>query len=272
MEEFNNILERMQDARERWSTVRATLLKWRHLALGEEALDRFITQEGSRSVGRLTRPGDSDEDERRRRLAEEPPFYETELRVWARKPYRWRIETEERQGHSYVDIGDKAWRPDLMYHGYGPEEFDPPDLLPLDDDVAWIFDPRIALTTFDIQVLGRTTHAGREAVRLLALPAKRCEGPVGDLSGLLAPGGELTTTNCSQTPSGACCCVGRHGWRGKSSTSWRLQRSSSTRSCPRTYSIMRTASTSHLAVLCTGVPSREEFSETWPAKSEGRSS
>jgi hypothetical protein len=153
------------------------------LALGEEALDRFITQEGSRSVGRLTRPGDSDEDERRRRLAEEPPFYETELRVWARKPYRWRIETEERQGHSYVDIGDKAWRPDLMYHGYGPEEFDPPDLLPLDDDVAWIFDPRIALTTFDIQVLGHTTHAGREAVRLLALSGEEMRrssrGPLG---------------------------------------------------------------------------------------------
>jgi hypothetical protein len=183
VEEFNNILERMQDARERWSTLRSTLLKWRHLALGEEALDRFITQEGARSVGRLTRPGDSDEDERRRRLAEEHPLYETELRVWARKPYRWRIETEERQGHSYVDIGDKAWRPDLMYHGYGPEEFDPPDLLPLDDDVAWIFDPRIALTTFDIQVLGRTTHAGREAVRLLALPGEEMRrssrGPLG---------------------------------------------------------------------------------------------
>jgi hypothetical protein len=183
VEEFNDILERMQDARERWSTVSATLLKWRHLALGEEALDRFIAQEDSRSVGRLTRPGDSDEDERRRRLVEEPPFYETELRVWARKPYRWRIETEERQGRSFVDVGDKAWRPDLMYHGYGPEEFDPPDLLPLDDNVAWIFDPRIALTTFDIQVLGHTTHAGREAVRLLALPGEEMRtssrGPLG---------------------------------------------------------------------------------------------
>ena len=59
-----------------------------------------------------------------------------------------------------------------MYYGYGPEEFDPPDLLPLDDDVAWVFDPRIALTTFDVQVLGRTIHAGREAVRLLALPGE----------------------------------------------------------------------------------------------------
>jgi hypothetical protein len=189
VDEFNDILERMRDARERWSTVRATLLKWHDLALGEEALERFIAQEPPGSVGRLTRPGDSQDDERRRRLAEEPPFYETMIRVWARKPYRWRIETEERHGRSYVDVGDKAWRPDLMYHGYGPEHFDPPNLLPLDDDVAWIFDPRIALTTFDIQVLGRTTRVGREAVRFLGLPGEEMRrsnsGPLGSARGAL---------------------------------------------------------------------------------------
>ncbi len=59
MGEFNDILERMRDARERWSTVRATLLKCHDLALGEEALEFFIAQEPPGSVGRLTRPGDS---------------------------------------------------------------------------------------------------------------------------------------------------------------------------------------------------------------------
>ena len=90
VDEFDNVLERMRGARERWSTVRATLLKWHDLALGEEALDRFIAQEPPGSVVRS--------EPKHERLLAGPLFFETELRVWGRKPYRWRIETEERQG------------------------------------------------------------------------------------------------------------------------------------------------------------------------------
>ena len=35
--------------------------------------------------------------------------------MWARKPYRWRIETEERHGRSYVDVGDKFVHCQVVY-------------------------------------------------------------------------------------------------------------------------------------------------------------
>lgn len=69
--------------------------------------------------------------------------------------------------------GDRAWRPDLTYHGYGPEETEPPNLLPLDRLVSWVFDPRIALTELDVvRLAGESEHAGRKAVRMVAVPGE----------------------------------------------------------------------------------------------------
>jgi hypothetical protein len=158
------LVESMRGARERWTTVRATLRKWYDVVLMQAALDRFVAQEPPGSVGRLVPEDDADDGAER---ATEPRFWVTELRVWGRKPYRWRIETDWWYGASEGEVGDRAWRSDLAHRGM--EELDPPDLPPLDATVAWVFDPRIALGEFDVvRVLGRTTHAGREATRVVA--------------------------------------------------------------------------------------------------------
>jgi hypothetical protein len=159
MNGLEDLRELMWGARDGWSTVQATFREWQDVVRCEEAFDRFVAQEQPGSVGRFGG------------RIEAPPFRIKEWRVWARKPYRWRVETDTPNG-SFVEVGDRAWRPDLAYHGYGPEALDPPDLLPLDNHVAWIFDPRIALTELDVRVVGSAVHSGREAVRLVAVPGE----------------------------------------------------------------------------------------------------
>jgi hypothetical protein len=161
VDELDDLRQLMWNARERWTTVKATVRERVDATRAEEAFDRFEAQESPGSVARFGPEIDL------------PPYLTKEVRVWARKPYRWRVETDQWNGDSYAEVGDRAWRSDLTYHGYGPEETEPPNLLPLDDLVAWVFDPRIALTELDVVgMAGSTEHARREAVMLVAMPGE----------------------------------------------------------------------------------------------------
>jgi len=104
-----------------------------------------------------------------------PRFAVAMRRVWASKPYRWRIEFEGPEGAN-VFVGDLAWSepPRSAPNAPGrPRKEQLPDALALeamDGTVACTFDPRIVIDElFVTRVLGRAEHAGRDAVRILAV-------------------------------------------------------------------------------------------------------
>ncbi len=147
----------MRTSRERWRTVRATLRHWEDTALAREATRLLISQ----------MPTIAADDESR--------FAVAMRRVWVRKPHRWRIEFEGPEGAN-VFVGDLAWseppRP-APNAPRRPRTERLPDALTLeamDGTVACTFDPRIVVDElFVTRVLGRAEHAGRDAVRILAM-------------------------------------------------------------------------------------------------------
>jgi hypothetical protein len=226
VDELNDLQELMWDARERWITVRTTLRERLGAARSGEAFDHFEAQE---SPGSFVRLGTE---------SEPPPFLTKELRGWARKPYSWRVETERWDGASYAEVGDRAWRPDLTYHGCGPGETESPDPQPLDKPVTGVFDPRIALTELEVvKLVGETEHAARKTVRLAACLAKRQGDPtqVRSLQQFWGGDGPPTTSSCSPTQSAGCRCGRLPCWTARSSLGWRWLRWRSKRMSPKTY-------------------------------------
>ncbi len=153
----DNIPELMRTSRERWGTVRATLRYWEDTVMAREAMRVLIPQA----------PPAGQEGEPRSEVAVR--------RVWTRKPYRWRLEFEGSEGAN-VFVGDLAWSDPTSSPPNAsrrPRAEPSPDALALeamDATVARTFDPRILLEDlFITRVLGRTEHAGREAMRILAL-------------------------------------------------------------------------------------------------------
>jgi hypothetical protein len=154
--EPHNVLDLMMDARNRWRTLRATLRFWEDTVLAREALRLLVPD--APPVGQ-----------------EEEPRFVAMRQVWARKPYRWRIEYEGPDGAN-VFVGDLAWSEPPRSPPNAPRrpQAEPsPDALPLeaiDETVAYTFDPRILLEDlFITRVFGHTEHAGREALRVLAM-------------------------------------------------------------------------------------------------------
>ncbi len=152
-----NIPELMWASRQRWRTVRATLRYWEDTAMAREAMRVMIPEA----------PPAGHEGA--------PRFEETVRRVWARKPYRWRIEYEGPDGANAF-AGDLAWSEPPHPPPNAPRRprAEPsPDALALeaiDATVAYTFDPRILLEDlFITRVLGRTKHAERDAVRIVAV-------------------------------------------------------------------------------------------------------
>ena len=155
--EPHNVLDLMLDARDRWRTLRATLRYWEDTLLARETLRLLVPDV----------PGVGQEGESR---------FEVAMRqVWARKPCRWRIEYDGPDGAN-VFVGDLAWSEPPRPPPNAPRrpQVEPsPDALPLeaiDGTVAYTFDPRILLEDlFITRVVGRAEHAGREALRVLAM-------------------------------------------------------------------------------------------------------
>lgn len=160
MHKLDELLELLWGARERWKTVRATLRYWEDTARRREAWDRLSTQG---PPGSLVQFGPMVNHESR------PRFEVAVRRVWARKPYRWRLEFESSDGTN-IFVGDLAW----------PETPEAPrtdcvtlpgalSLETIDGTVAYTFDPWILVPELEMRVLGRAKHTGREAVRVSAV-------------------------------------------------------------------------------------------------------
>ena len=153
----DDVPELMRTSRERWKSVRGTLRHWEDTVLAREAT-RLLVPQASPVV----------EDGA-------PRFAVATRRVWASKPYRWRIEFEGSEGAN-VFVGALAWpepprpapnAPGRRRMGRTPDAL---ALEALDGTVACTFDPRIVIDElFVTRVLGRVEHAGRDAVRILAM-------------------------------------------------------------------------------------------------------
>lgn len=151
MKELDDILELMRGARGRWDTVRATLRHWEDTVLIREARRRYYGAP-------LPTNG-------------EPRFMEAVHRIWARKPYRWRLEFDGPEGTN-VFVGDLGWSepPDAPRTERRGPPLDALMLEAIDATVAYTFDPWPVITELVLRVRERTEHAGREAVRILAVP------------------------------------------------------------------------------------------------------
>ena len=155
--EPHNVFDLMLDARDGWRTLRATLRFWEDTLLATEVMRLLLPD-----VPEIGQEG-------------EPRFEVAMRKVWARKPYRWRIEYEGPDGAN-VFVGDLAWSPPPRPAPNAPRrsQVEPsPDALLLeavDGTVAYTFDPRTLLEDlFITRVVGRVEHAGRDALRVLAM-------------------------------------------------------------------------------------------------------
>ena len=152
----DDVPELMRTSRERWKSVRGTLRHWEDTVLAREATRLLVPQAPPVVEDRASR------------------FAVATRRVWASKPYRWRIEFEGPEGAN-VFVGDLAWpepprpAPNALSRRRTPDAL---ALEAMDGTVACTFDPRIVIDElFVTRVLGRAEHAGRAAVRILAMDA-----------------------------------------------------------------------------------------------------
>lgn len=144
----------MRTSRERSRTVRATLRHWE---------DRVLAREATRLLIQRAPP-----------IVEggEPRFGVAMRRVWARKPYRWRMKFEGPEGAN-VFVGDLAWS-EPPHPADGVERWaraEPPNALMLeamDGTVACTFDPRIVVDELFV-----TRVLGRDAVKSAKTQPKR---------------------------------------------------------------------------------------------------
>jgi hypothetical protein len=121
--------------------------------------------------------------------------------------------------------------------GGGSLEEDPPWLW-LAQDSFWstyLFDfdgiAGFPLVSRELSVEGETRKVGREAIRLVGVPEEEWGGGT---TGRILCGGERTSTSSWWTQSEACCCAAPRGWGARTSPPWRLRRSTSMKSFPRT--------------------------------------
>jgi len=101
-------------------------------------------------------------------------------RIWLQKPSQWRFEQISEMSHLISIInGDREWS---IYKNMKTQQWDvniPPRQKPasiehLVNEQPFL-DPSFLLSTHILQVEGSTTHAGREAIRVKAIPRKSKE-------------------------------------------------------------------------------------------------
>lgn len=175
-----DVFELMHRGADSFQTVRATIRVWHDHEKNQRAFEREIEEEqaadeGTGSIIMLT-VGDPEA---------EPPSAEAEetVRLWLEKPGKRREEADGPQRRVSVTNGVKSWE-------YSPEfgaleqEADP------DDDrgeADALLHPERLLPSVDIEVVGPTSVAGRQGVRLRArrrrAPRRPLFGPLGPVPG-----------------------------------------------------------------------------------------
>ncbi len=156
MSELGDLLELLHGARARVSTVRATVRTWRDEAGFARALDRG-------GVGTSYAPLESGPDE-----------FESRSRVWL-APRRAREEHEGSDGTRLaVQRGRDWWRYDDV-NGALSNENDPDTDAGIGEALRPLLDPSAVLGFFDFERLQPGERAGRETIRLRAVPREQLD-------------------------------------------------------------------------------------------------
>jgi outer membrane lipoprotein-sorting protein len=158
MSELGDLLELMYTAAKRYTTLRATIREWQHLARSERAFQRYAeTLDAPGGRGSMVMMGFGFS-------AGQPPD-ETEalIEIWMAPPARMRMErTGYPEAHTVVSDGEQEWAysPSLgaivnpaagSYHGF-----------------EHLTDPSLLLAQLEVEVTGRASAPEREAILVRA--------------------------------------------------------------------------------------------------------
>jgi outer membrane lipoprotein-sorting protein len=153
MSELGDLLVLMHGARGRVTTVRATVRTWRHLGRSRAAFERL---EGVTSYAM----GADLERESTESL----------IRIWLAPPDRAREERDDAEGESIgVRRGRLWWRYD-PHNGALSNEDDPKTGSGIGDEFCWQLDPAPAIGLLDYGEIAPGRRAGREVLRVRAVP------------------------------------------------------------------------------------------------------
>jgi outer membrane lipoprotein-sorting protein len=164
MSELGDLLVLLHGARGRTSTVRATVRTWRHDGRMREAMAR-----SARRGSAVMYAGDGDED------AGRDPV-EGLVRVWLAPPDRAREEREGGDGEGFgVRRGELWWHYNPLSGATSNE--DQPDVGGgTADELWWLIDPAPVIGLLDFDRIAPGSRAGRDVVRVRAVPRTLAEG------------------------------------------------------------------------------------------------
>jgi hypothetical protein len=153
MGDLGNLLELLHTARDRFTTIRATVHYWYNRPLMREAHQRWeAKQYGGIDIAvsdSTSPPPRQSQGGIQRRI----------FRLWLQKePLRWRDEVDRKDGKGAsveVEVGDAS----RLYWEHRA--------------LALGFDPSPIISDFSLEPLGRAVHAGREAIKVKARPRSK---------------------------------------------------------------------------------------------------
>ena len=174
MSALGELLELLYTARDRFSTVEAELLNWRHVGPADRALERWAAGKppGSVSVLRAVDDGGAVPS------APQPAIIEHTSRIWYRKPSHWRYEGHQHGvGKPSLQIidGGRWW----AYHHGGVAQTNVRSDQTLSSEHRSVdeqlesfpsLDPSGLIPGLSLEPLDRVVHRGREAIHARALP------------------------------------------------------------------------------------------------------
>lgn len=162
MGELGDLFELLHGARDSFETVRAGVRDWRHVERSDRAWRRFAG----------TPPEQEFVDALRSEVLREAE--ESTGRLWFEKPARVRYEHDGRDGTSVsVRDGQHVWRYSSAFGALASARPPEEDLGVAGLVLEHLFDPAPLIGDLDFEFLGRTSVAGRSALRLRARPRFR---------------------------------------------------------------------------------------------------
>lgn len=164
MSELGDLLVLLHGARGRTSTVRATVRTWRHAGRMREAMAR-----SERRGSVVMYAGDGDQD------AEREPV-QSVVRVWLAPPDRAREEREGSDGEGFgVRRGELWWHYDPR-SGATSNEDQPEVGSGIAEELWWLIDAAPVIGLLDFDAIRPSSRAGRDVLRVRAVPRKLADG------------------------------------------------------------------------------------------------
>jgi outer membrane lipoprotein-sorting protein len=172
MSELGDLLELLHGARDRWTTVRLTIRAWRH---HERSMQAWKAQQDSHEGATWTHFGIADGEP-------EPEMSQMLTRLWIHGD-RLREECEgDEHAHLGIRRGRLWWIYDEM-NGAISNENNPDHGSSVGELYRRLLDPSRIIGGVRFDILGRTSAAGRDGIRVLAIP-RATDNPYRDLPDL----------------------------------------------------------------------------------------